>query len=138
MEFSIGFPLTEEIRVAILSLWYRHWYRCHREVFPGSGGGLRGRAHRGWTCRWPSVLASWLRKEEPHPGAQFNLFDVDGYRYPVLLGRWAPWTCGPGGPPVDLDLLQSGVVMGQTPPVSSWVAPATRLAGVQGLPPAWR
>jgi hypothetical protein len=45
---------------------------------------------------------------------------------PFLLGEVGAVDMRSWRPPVDLDLLlQSGVVMGQTPPVSSWVAPAT-------------
>jgi hypothetical protein len=45
---------------------------------------------------------------------------------PFLLGEVGAVDMRSWRPPVDLDLLlQSGVVMGQTLPVSSWVAPAT-------------
>ena len=34
---------------------------------------------------WPAGTRAIGRREEPHPGAQFNLFDPDGYRHQVLI-----------------------------------------------------
>ncbi len=34
---------------------------------------------------WPTGTRAIVRREEPHPGAQFNLFDPDGWRHQVLL-----------------------------------------------------
>jgi Arc/MetJ family transcription regulator len=34
---------------------------------------------------WPAGTRLIVRKEEPHPGAQFNLFDPDGYRYQTFI-----------------------------------------------------
>jgi hypothetical protein len=86
VEFSIGFPLSEEIRVAILALRPRHW----REAIDQTGQ-VREAA---WVAEltervdlsgWPAGTRLIVRKEEPHPGAQFNLFDVDGYRYQAFM-----------------------------------------------------
>ena len=86
VEFSIGFPLTEEIRVAILALPKRRWSEAIDQT-----GHIREAA---WVAEltegvdlsgWPTGTRLIVRKEEPHPGAQFNLFDVDGYRYQAFI-----------------------------------------------------
>ena len=86
VEFSIGFPLSEDIRRAILALPKRRW----REAIDQSGQ-VRESA---WIAEltesvdlsgWPAGTRLIVRKEEPHPGAQFNLFDTDGYRYQTFI-----------------------------------------------------
>ncbi|MGH8997701.1 MAG: transposase, partial [Acidimicrobiales bacterium] len=34
---------------------------------------------------WPESTRMLVRREEPHPGAQFTFTDVDGYRYQVFI-----------------------------------------------------
>src|SRR6516165_2141573 len=86
VEFSIGFPLSEDIRVAILALRKRQW----SEAIDQSGQ-VREAA---WVAEltgtvdlsgWPAGTRLIVRKEEPHPGAQFSLFDADGYRYQTFI-----------------------------------------------------
>ena len=35
--------------------------------------------------RWPTRTRAIVRRELPHPGAQLNFTDVDGYRYQVFI-----------------------------------------------------
>jgi hypothetical protein len=86
VEFSIGSPVTEDIRRAILALPKRCW----TEAIDQSGQ-VREAA---WVAEltgsvdlsgWPAGTRLIVRKEEPHPGAQFNLFDTDGYRYQTFI-----------------------------------------------------
>ena len=35
--------------------------------------------------RWPEGTRAIVRREEPHPGAQFNLFDPGGWRHQVFI-----------------------------------------------------
>jgi hypothetical protein len=73
VEFSIGFPLSEDLRVAILALRPRHWSEAIDQT-----GQVREAA---WVAElteqvdlsgWPAGTRLIVRKEEPHPGAQFN------------------------------------------------------------------
>ena len=90
VEFSIGFPLTEEIRVAILSLRNRHW----TEAIDQSGQ-VREAA---WVAdltegvdlsSWPAETRLIVRKEEPHPGARrihlANVRSLCGRPKPLFL-----------------------------------------------------
>lgn len=86
LEFSIGFDITEAVRVAVLALPKKAWR-------PAMGQGLEER-DGAWVAEitdlldlsaWPTGTRAIVRREEPHVGAQFNLFDPDGWRHQVFI-----------------------------------------------------
>lgn len=86
IEFSIGFDVTEDVRLAILSLPENAWGEAIRqdcEVREGAGvAELTGYLD---LSTWPEGTRAIVRREEPHPGAQFNLFDPGGWRHQVCI-----------------------------------------------------
>jgi hypothetical protein len=85
IEFSVGFPVTEDVRTAIQKLPKKAWSEAIRsdcseregaEVAELTGLDLKS---------WPTGTRAIVRREEPHPGAQFNLFDPDGWRCQVFI-----------------------------------------------------
>jgi hypothetical protein len=86
IEFSVGLPVTEAVRVAILALPKKVWVAA----IDADGDIRDGAAVAELTgyldlTGWPSGTRAIVRREQPHPGAQFNLFDPDGWRHQVLL-----------------------------------------------------
>jgi hypothetical protein len=86
LEFSIGFDITEAVRVAVLALPKKAWR-------PAMGQDLEER-DGAWVAQitdlldlsaWPTGTRAIVRREEPHVGAQFNLFDPDGWRHQVFI-----------------------------------------------------
>ena len=86
IRFSVGYELNETIRAAILALPGVAWATA---IEPG--GELRDGA---WVAEltdhvdlsgWPRGSRLIVRRERPHPGAQFTIFDSLGYRYTCLL-----------------------------------------------------
>ena len=85
IEFSVGFPITEDVRTAIQKLPKKAWSEAIRsdcseregaQVAELTGLDLKTR---------PSGTRAIVRREEPHPGAQFTLFDGEGWRYQVFI-----------------------------------------------------
>jgi DDE family transposase len=86
IRFSVGYELNETVRAAILKLPGVAWIAA---VEPG--GELRDGA---WVAEltehvdlsgWPEGSRLICRRERPHPGAQFTIFDGLGYRYTCFL-----------------------------------------------------
>lgn len=86
IEFSIGFPVTEEVRLGVLALKKSDWIEAidqSAEVREGAWvAELTGVVD---LSGWPEGTRLIVRREEPHPGAQFSLFDLDGYRYQAFI-----------------------------------------------------
>jgi hypothetical protein len=86
LEFSIGFPMTEEVRLGILALRKRHWTEAiDQSCQIREGAWVAELTDLVDLTAWPEGTRLIVRKEEPHPGAQFSLFDVDGYRYQACI-----------------------------------------------------
>jgi hypothetical protein len=86
IEFSVGLPVTETVRLAILALPKKVWV----EAIAADGEPRDGAAVAEFTdyldlTGWPTGTRAIVRREQPHPGAPFNLFDPDGWRHQVLL-----------------------------------------------------
>jgi hypothetical protein len=86
IEFSVGFDLTEPVRLAIRQTPQTAWVdsidqRCE----------VREGAHVAEITAdldlstWPTGTRAIARREEPHPGAQFTLFEPDGWRHQVFI-----------------------------------------------------
>jgi hypothetical protein len=86
IRFSVGYELTETVRQSILELPEAAWVRAI-----DAGGADRDGA---WVAEltdrldlsaWPESSRLICRRERPHPGAQFQIFDEHGYRYTCFL-----------------------------------------------------
>ena len=86
LEFSIGFDVTEPVREAILALPKRAWVDAmQQDMAPREGAGV-AEISDGLDLRaWPAGTRVIVRREEPHPGAQFTLFDPEGYRHQAFI-----------------------------------------------------
>ena len=86
--FSFGFPVTEDVRDAIVDLTDDEWW----EAIDGDDGEVRDGA---WVAEvtemldldaWPKGSRVVVRKERPHPGAQLSLFDmICGLRHTAFI-----------------------------------------------------
>lgn len=86
IRFSVGYELTETVRAAILEVPESQWLQAIN-----AGGEERDGA---WVAEltdrvelsaWPAGSRLICRRERPHPGAQFQIFDEHGYRYTCFL-----------------------------------------------------
>ena len=86
IRFSVGYELTETVRQAILELPETAWTQAI-----DAGGEDREGA---WVAEltddldlsaWPEGSRLICRRERPHPGAQFTIFDEHGYRHTCFL-----------------------------------------------------
>jgi hypothetical protein len=86
IRFSVGYELGDTVRQAILELPETAW-----EQAINSDGEDRDGA---WVAEltdhldlsaWPEGSRLIVRRERPHPGAQFQIFDEHGYRHTCFL-----------------------------------------------------
>ncbi len=86
IRFSVGYELNDTVRQVILELPETAW-----EQAINSDGEDRDGA---WVAEltghldlsaWPEGSRLIVRRERPHPGAQFQIFDEHGYRHTCLL-----------------------------------------------------
>jgi hypothetical protein len=85
LRYSVGMPVTEDIRKAILKVPAKSWtpaYDGDGQVRDGAWAaditGLPG------LSGWPAGMRVIVRKERPHPGAQLRFTDVDGHRFTAM------------------------------------------------------
>lgn len=84
LEYSIGFPANDSVKVAIEAIPRQAW----RVAIDGDGDpreGAQVAELTAWmppTSRggWPAGMRVIARRERPHPGAQLRLTDHDGWR----------------------------------------------------------
>jgi len=85
--FSVGFDLTEPVRMAILTLGEDAWQ-------PAISQGGEPRDDGAWVAEitagldlsgWPDGSRVIVRRERPHPGAQLSFTDHDGHRFQAVL-----------------------------------------------------
>ena len=91
LEYSTGFPVTEQVRSAIAAVPAWAWTPAIDPV-----GGLRDGADLADVtgvldlARWPAGMRVLVRRERPHPGAQLDAFEErDGYRYQAIATNTA-------------------------------------------------
>jgi len=86
IEFSVGFDITESVRLAILDVPKTAWVEAVDQDYELREGAqvaeLTGLLD---LEAWPAGTRAIVRREEPHPGAHFTLFDPEGWRYQVFL-----------------------------------------------------
>ena len=87
-QFSVGFPVTQEVRDAIVALDDADWTPATRQ-----DGQPRERAYVAEITHaatidvsgWPQGSRLLVRKEPLHAGAQQTIDDIDGYRFTAFL-----------------------------------------------------
>jgi hypothetical protein len=86
LRFSFGYELTEPVRAAILttpeSLWVAALDQDRTERENGQVVELTDHVE---LSTWPAGSRVIVRRERPHPGAQFSFTDHDGYRFQAIL-----------------------------------------------------
>jgi hypothetical protein len=84
--YSIGFPQTEDVRAAVLSVEEGAWQPCLTQA---------GKLREGAECTeithlldlaaWPEGTRVICRREDPHPGAQLMFSDAAGHRFQCFM-----------------------------------------------------
>jgi hypothetical protein len=86
IEFSVGFDITEAVRLAILDVPATAWEEAVDQDYElREGAQVAELTDLLDLSSWPAGTRAIVRREEPHPGAQFTLFDPEGWRYQVFL-----------------------------------------------------
>ena len=85
-EFSVGFDITEAVRLAILDVPDDAWQTpVTQDLEEREGAGVAEVTAYLDLSAWPAGTRAICRREEPHAGAQFNLFDPEGWRYQCFI-----------------------------------------------------
>src|SRR5262249_19232303 len=90
LQYSIGFPAHETVRVAVEAIPASAW-RAAQDADGHDRGGAQAAELPAWMPTpmgasrpgpqdWPEGMRVTARRERPHPGAQLHLTDVDGWR----------------------------------------------------------
>ena len=86
LEFSVGFPMEEPVREAVLALPESAWRPAIGQDMEERVGAEVAEITNGLDlCLWPSGTRAVVRREEPHPGAQLSFTDIDGHRFQVFI-----------------------------------------------------
>ncbi len=84
--FSVGYDLTESVRVAILALSQESWRpAADQDGTERDNGQVAEITHLLDLCGWPEGARVIVRRERPHPGAQLSFTDHDGHRFQAIL-----------------------------------------------------
>jgi hypothetical protein len=86
IRFSVGYEVEARAREAILSLPASAW----QQAIDGEGQGREGAQVTELSdhvdlSSWPEGTRLIVRRERPHPGAQFEVFDSEGYRHTAFI-----------------------------------------------------
>jgi hypothetical protein len=86
IEFSLGFRVREEVRLALCELDESEWMEAmDADMEPREEAQVADLTGEVDLSAWPDGTRMIVRRELPHPGATFNLFDPKGYRHQVFL-----------------------------------------------------
>jgi hypothetical protein len=86
LEFSIGFDVTEAVRLAILEVPKGAWVEAVRQdMEPREGAQVAEISQYLDLSAWPQGTRAICRREQPHPGAQCSIFEPDGWRHQVFI-----------------------------------------------------
>jgi hypothetical protein len=84
--FSFGYELTEPVRAAILATPANAWVAAlDQDDSERENGQVVELTDRIDLSSWPAGSRVIVRRERPHPGAQFSFTDHDGYRFQAIL-----------------------------------------------------
>jgi hypothetical protein len=86
IRFSVGYEVDERVREAVLQTPESAW----RSAIDADGAEREGAQVTELTDRldlsgWPEGTRLIVRRERPHPGAQFEVFDAHGYRHTAFI-----------------------------------------------------
>ena len=86
IRFSVGYALDETVRQAILELPETAWIQAiDADGTERDGAWVAELTEHLDLSAWPERSRLIVRRERPHPGAQFTIFDAHGYRHTCLL-----------------------------------------------------
>lgn len=86
IRFSVGYELTETVRQAILDLPEAAWLQAiNADREDREGAWVAELTDQLDLSGWPEGSRLIVRRERPHPGAQFTIFDEYGHRYTCFL-----------------------------------------------------
>jgi Transposase DDE domain group 1 len=105
---SVGYELSETVRRAILELPETAWVQAiDADGSDRDGAWVAELSDRVDLSAWPQGTRLIVRRERPHPGAQFQIFDEHGYRHTCLPtrprgARTSPrWSCATAAAPAS-------------------------------------
>jgi hypothetical protein len=86
IEFSLGFQMHEHVRLAICDLDESQWMEAmDSDMEPRDEAQVAELTEWVDLEAWPPGTRMIVRRELPHPGATFNLFDPNGFRHQVFI-----------------------------------------------------
>jgi hypothetical protein len=86
IRFSVGYEVDERVREAILALPESAWEQAiDAEGAEREGAQVAELTNRLDLSAWPEGTRLIVRRERPHPGAQFQVFDAHGYRHTAFI-----------------------------------------------------
>jgi Transposase DDE domain group 1 len=86
IRFSVGYELNDTVRQAILDLPETAWAQAiNADGEDRDGAWVAELTEHVDLSAWPHGSRLIVRRERPHPGAQFQIFDEHGYRHTCLL-----------------------------------------------------
>jgi hypothetical protein len=86
IRFSVGYELTDTVRAAILEVPEDQWQQAiNADGEDRDGAWVTELSDRVDLSCWPEGSRLIVRRERPHPGAQFQIFDEHGYRHTCFL-----------------------------------------------------
>src|SRR5437016_11413079 len=86
IEFSVGFDITESVRLGILAVPKTAWVEAVDQDYElREGAQVAELTDLLDLSGWPAGTRAIVRREEPHAGAHVTLFDPEGWRYQVFL-----------------------------------------------------
>jgi hypothetical protein len=86
IRFSVGYELGESVRRAILDLPETAWVQAiNADAEDRDGAWVAELTEQLDLSAWPHGSRLIVRRERPHPGAQFQIFDEHGYRHTCFL-----------------------------------------------------
>jgi Transposase DDE domain group 1 len=86
IRFSVGYGIEERVREAILALPDAAWEQAiDAEGKEREGAQVAELSAHVDLSAWPEGTRLICRRERPHPGAQFEVFDAHGYRHTAFI-----------------------------------------------------
>jgi hypothetical protein len=86
IRFSVGYELNDTVRTAILETPEPAWIQAiNAGGEDRDGAWVAALTDRVDLTAWPEGSRLIVRRERPHPGAQFQIFDEHGYRHTCFL-----------------------------------------------------
>jgi hypothetical protein len=86
VEFSVGFPIDETTRNAVLAVPENAWVPAiTQDMDEREGAEVAEITTLVDLSAWPEGTRAICRREDPHPGAQLSFTDANGHRFQVFI-----------------------------------------------------